>query len=157
MEPLTSVRFGVRRRLGGRRALRSEQGAAAVEFALVASLLFMLVFGIIDFGWGFHAWNNISNAAREGARLGAVSPDVGDITQRVREAAGTLDPARLDIAVQCSRDRTSFGSCTSWEEGDLVRVTVHYHYDLITPLGAFVPGLRSGLDLQAISEARFEG
>ncbi|MGZ5213931.1 MAG: TadE family protein, partial [Actinomycetota bacterium] len=47
---------------------RDEDGAAAVEFAIVASLFFMLVFGIIDFGFAFHSWNNAANAAREGAR-----------------------------------------------------------------------------------------
>ena len=49
-----------------------EDGAAAVEFAIVATLFFMLVFGIIDFGFAFHSWNNAANAAREGARKAAV-------------------------------------------------------------------------------------
>ena len=43
-----------------------EAGAAAVEFAIVASLFFMLVFAIIDFGFGFHTWNGTAHAAREG-------------------------------------------------------------------------------------------
>ena len=43
---------------------REERGAAAVEFAIVATVLFLLVFGIIDFGFGFHTWNGTANAAR---------------------------------------------------------------------------------------------
>ncbi len=54
---------------------RDEDGAAAIEFAIVAGLLFMLVFGIIDFGFGFHTWNGTANAAREGARQAAVESD----------------------------------------------------------------------------------
>ena len=44
-----------------------KHGAAAIEFAIVASLFFMLVFAIIDFGFGFHTWNGTAHAAREGA------------------------------------------------------------------------------------------
>jgi len=53
--------------------LRSERRAAAmVEFAIVAPVLFVLIFGIIDFGRVFFLYNNLTNAAREGARQGAV-------------------------------------------------------------------------------------
>jgi len=46
----------------------------------------MLVFGIIDFGFAFHSWNNAANAAREGARKGAVDPDIADIQARIGPA-----------------------------------------------------------------------
>ena len=45
-----------------------------VEFAIIAPLLFALIFGIIDFGRVFFLYNNLTNAAREGARLGSVYP-----------------------------------------------------------------------------------
>ena len=53
---------------------RSEQGAAAVEFALIAMLLFTLLFGIIQFSLWFWAWEAGGHAAREAARVAAVSP-----------------------------------------------------------------------------------
>jgi hypothetical protein len=34
---------------------------------------------------------------------------------------------------------------------------VNYDYDLITPLGSFVPGVGSTLELHSQSESRFEG
>src|SRR4249919_3631490 len=71
--------------------VRGEDGAAAVEFAIVATLFFMLVFGIIDFGFAFHSWNNAANAAREGARKAAVSADPAAIQARTIAAASTLD------------------------------------------------------------------
>ena len=84
--------------------LHEEAGAAAVEFAIVASLFFMLVFAIIDFGFGFHTWNGTAHAAREGARLTAVDPDPAAIESRVRQAAGFLDQTKMTVTVQCSRN-----------------------------------------------------
>jgi len=58
-------------RTGGRRD--DERGATLVEFALVAPLFFLLVFGIIEFGWAFGQNLDIRHGAREGARLVAVN------------------------------------------------------------------------------------
>jgi Flp pilus assembly protein TadG len=51
---------------------KSEHGAALVEFALVAPILFLLVFGIVDFGRALFTLNNLTSAVREGARFAAV-------------------------------------------------------------------------------------
>ena len=138
-----------------------EEGAAAVEFAIVATLFFMLVFGIIDFGFAFHSWNNAANAAREGARKGAVSDDVAAISARTIAAASTLDTTKLTVTVLCSRGvGAPFTTCPpkgSWLKDDLVRVVVNYQYDMITPIGSFVPGLGPTLMLHSQSESRFEG
>jgi hypothetical protein len=50
----------------------SENGAVAVEFAVIALLLFTLIFGAIDFGLLFYNRQVLTNAAREGARSGIV-------------------------------------------------------------------------------------
>ena len=63
---------GVARRL---RAQGRERGAAAVEFALVAPVLLWLVFGIISYGYMLSFRQAISQAAAEGARAAAVTPD----------------------------------------------------------------------------------
>ena len=55
----------------------SESGAAAVEFALLASLLFMLIFGSISAGISFSRSNALQTAAREGARFAATLPGEG--------------------------------------------------------------------------------
>ena len=52
----------------------SDRGAAAVEFGLVALVLFTLVFGILQFGFWFWSWQAAGHAAREAARVGAVDP-----------------------------------------------------------------------------------
>ena len=149
------VREGVQRRTG-----RSEQGAAALEFALVSPLLLLLVFAIIDFGFGFHAWNAIQNSAREGARLAAVDPNTSDIVTRARKASDFLDSSKLNVAVTCSTNNgVSFGTCAagaSWKAGDIIRVIVTYDYGYMTPLPTMV-GLGTTLHVTGTSEARFEG
>ena len=54
------------------RARRDEQGAAAVEFALVSVLLLTLVFAIVQYGFYFFQSQSATSSAREGARLAAV-------------------------------------------------------------------------------------
>jgi Flp pilus assembly protein TadG len=50
-----------------------QRGAAAVEFALVLTPLFLLLLGTIDWGYYFYVREVIANAAREGARAGSIA------------------------------------------------------------------------------------
>jgi hypothetical protein len=94
--------------MGSRSFMRNEEGAAVVEFALVLPILFLIVFGIIDFGRAFYTVNNIISAVREGARYGAIlsSPDspagrqgIKDRVRSVSEPFGgdTLTDDRINI------------------------------------------------------------
>ena len=56
-----------------RRWRRSESGAELIEFALTLPLLLLVALGIIEFGFMFHEYEVVTNAAREGARI-AVLP-----------------------------------------------------------------------------------
>jgi Flp pilus assembly protein TadG len=49
-----------------------ESGQTVVEFALVATVLFMLTLGLVDVGRAFFQYNEIAAAARYGARWGGV-------------------------------------------------------------------------------------
>lgn len=49
----------------------SQKGAAVVEFAVLALLLLVFVFGIIEFGFLWVQSHYIANAAREGSRVAA--------------------------------------------------------------------------------------
>jgi hypothetical protein len=57
----------IRRFLGGR-----EQGQATLEFVLLLPLFIGFLFLTIDFGLVMYHWVSAANAAREGARYGAV-------------------------------------------------------------------------------------
>src|ERR1700694_4650105 len=47
-----------------------ERGQVLVEFAVVMTLLVILIFGFVDIARAFNAWTTIEGAAREGARYG---------------------------------------------------------------------------------------
>jgi hypothetical protein len=51
---------------------RRERGQTLVEFALVAPLLLLVIFGTIEFCFLYQSINTVDFAAREGARVGAV-------------------------------------------------------------------------------------
>lgn len=56
-----------------RRLLSKQDGAAAVEFAILAPLVFVILFGVIAFGLAFLQLGEARSAVREGARYAAVS------------------------------------------------------------------------------------
>jgi Flp pilus assembly pilin Flp len=56
-------------------ARRDQEGAAAVEFALLLPLLVLLLFGMIEFGFAFNTRIQATNAAREAARRAVVGID----------------------------------------------------------------------------------
>jgi Flp pilus assembly protein TadG len=72
------------------RGRRRDRGAAAVEFAIVLPVFLTIVLGGIDFGYYFFASEVVTNAAREGARVGSVQdPVTGDPVTRAENAATT--------------------------------------------------------------------
>ncbi|MDD5460770.1 MAG: TadE/TadG family type IV pilus assembly protein [Methylococcales bacterium] len=66
--------------------MKTQRGAAMVEFALIALLFFMLLFGIIEFGRAFFTYNTLVEATRRGARVAAVCPVSSDGVRQVRES-----------------------------------------------------------------------
>lgn len=88
------------------RFIREESGVALLEFALFTTLLLLLVFGAIDFGRALFTANNLTSAAREGARYGAALaiPDTGLIRTRVLSSYsrfGNDSLLRSEVAINC--------------------------------------------------------
>jgi len=52
--------------------MRRQRGTSTVEFAMIATLFFILLFGIIEFGRLFFTWNTLAEGTRRGARVAAV-------------------------------------------------------------------------------------
>jgi Flp pilus assembly protein TadG len=107
-----------------------ERGALIVEFGLIVPILFLLVFGIVDFGRAYFTLNNLAAAVREGARYGAVqkepqtAPWPDSIKQHVVDFSYTFGGARLgtpNVAVVV-------------DPGNTVTVTARYTFRTITPL-----------------------
>lgn len=68
-----------------RRRERDDRGAAAVEFALVAPLVIMLLIGTVTVALAYSQHVALSNAVREGARVGATTPNGGSWLDSVRQ------------------------------------------------------------------------
>ena len=72
--------------------LGREDGAAAVEFALIVGVLAMLIFGMLQFGLTFFELQSLRAATREGGRLGAVEATPDAIRSRVETASNGSGP-----------------------------------------------------------------
>ena len=108
-----------------RAKLRKEEGAAAVEFAMVAGLLFMLIFGMIEYGFAFFEMQTLRGAAREGARVAAVGGDDNQIQERIVAASAGALPAGFTGWNAVPGDRCDSGGSVS-DESVLVRITGPY-------------------------------
>jgi hypothetical protein len=80
-----------------------QHGVAAVEFAIVAILLFTLLFGIIEFGRLFYIFNSVQEVTRRAAREAVVRWAVNNTTEeneikRLALFGGSHLPAGAEIA-----------------------------------------------------------
>ena len=93
-----------------------EEGQTLVEFVLVAPVLLLILFGIVQFGVAFKNSMVVTDAVRAGARKAAVSSTATNPTataqQAVIAAAGDLDPSKLQVVVT-----------STWRAGDSVTVS----------------------------------
>ena len=102
---------------------RSESGAAAVEFAIVASLLFMVLFGVIEFGRIFNELEVLNSAAREGARVAAVRGTSEEVADAVANAADPYELHETPTADKVCDDSTHGQPvAVSWDQN--VEITV---------------------------------
>jgi hypothetical protein len=89
------------RSLSERSRTKTEGGAAVVEFAMVATLLFTLIFGIITFGVLFGYRQQVTQAAAEGARAAVNVPYTVSSYSTLQEAARTQTNRALGSNRQC--------------------------------------------------------
>lgn len=122
------------------RRARGDRGAAAVEFAIVASLLILLLFGIFDTGMFINANAVVANAVRDGARaagLGASETSVrAKVTSGVQGVPGYRAAFLQSITMTCTNPTGGATLCTAPNiRGGSVVVTATYTYDWLTPFG----------------------
>src|SRR4029453_16810333 len=70
-----------------RARLHRQDGAAAVEFALIVGVLVMLIFGMLQFGLTFFELQNLRASARGGGRMGAVGAPPAGVQNRTADAS----------------------------------------------------------------------
>jgi Flp pilus assembly protein TadG len=85
------------------RRIRANGGAAVVEFALVAMLLFLVIIAMAEFSRAWMLMGVANGAARVGARYAAIVPDVennlGTVETKVRDVLHESNIPDEDIQV----------------------------------------------------------
>lgn len=77
---------------------KKQTGAAAIEFALVCSLLFTLLFGMMEMARMLFYWNSAVEATRYGARMAVVCDlNDADIKTRMKERLAILPLSKIQI------------------------------------------------------------
>lgn len=103
-----------------RRLKKNRRGIATVEMAIVLPLLLMLTLGAIQYGWLFLKAQQITNAARMGART-AVLPDATEAGVRANILA-LMTAADMDTSGYSVTFTPS--DITSLEVGDSLTVQI---------------------------------
>jgi Flp pilus assembly protein TadG len=109
--------------------MRRERGSVAVELAIVAPALMLLVLGALQFGLWYHAQNVVETAALEGARVAAAED-------------GTTGAGRsraLEVVHQALGQATTEQGATAFIGQEAARVQVTAQLSGLLP----IPGLRS--------------
>ncbi len=124
---------------------RGPQGQSLVEFSLVLPVLLLLVFALIDGGRAIFAYNQMSQATRNVARVASVtcfqttvrcdsSTSGTPITSAIAaQAAGLQGP--VTWTVTCV-DPVTDAAASPCVVGDLVKVNITSQFSLITPFVA---------------------
>lgn len=109
---------------------RRQDGAVLIEAAFTLPIMLFVCIGILEFGRAYQAWQIVTNASREGARV-AVLPGTSDaaVTDRVRTylQAGALDQAAKAGVVITRNTTVSLGTSTA----SASRVTVAYPFQFM--------------------------
>jgi Flp pilus assembly protein TadG len=112
----------------------SQRGASAVELALLLPLLLAITFGLIEFGLFMYNQQVLTNAAREGARLGILQRDTSrySSTEIQQEVMRYLRPPNgagpwriITFNTNPNPNIQAPDTCnTGWSTTDYVRVTI---------------------------------
>ena len=133
---------------GSRFGYRRQSGATAVEFALVSTVFFMLIFGMMELGRMVYFWTSAVEATRFGARM-AVVCDVGDsaIKTRIQQRLSILP---IDhIAVIYAPSGCTVDTCESVTVSILPGVSVATYIPFV-PLSLSLPAFSTTLPRESM-------
>lgn len=125
---------------------RSEDGAAAVEFALVVPLLLVVMLAIIDFGWIFNQQLRLTEAAREGARYYAIHSS--ESTAKANAEARATNVAGVPVTI------TYQSTCSDQVADDVLTMRVTAPMDDLT---GWLDAMNPGATLSGVGSMRCGG
>ncbi len=116
---------------------RFEQGQGLIEFAFVATVLLLLVVGLVDLGRGLFTYMALRDAAQEGATYGSIYPgESAAIETRTRDTS--RKPVDLTDTTKVFVDVRLLGAACA---GNAIEVEVTYpEFELTTPLLSSILG-----------------
>lgn len=126
--------------------IHEERGAVVVEFAIIATLLVMLVFGLIEFGKTYSQYEVFLNAAREGARKGAVRADKPTILDAVNSAAVGY-PITGPVSITVNEAPAGDQPCNDDNVGDDLKVSWDQEFSIQIP---FLPDLTPTVTIRGV-------
>lgn len=138
--------------------LKDQEGASAIEFAIVLPLLMMILFGIVEFSIAFYDKSMITNASREGARAGIVlQPAPRDATAEDAEIENVINYYLTDKLITLGTSNIPAIAITreGFSTGDSLSVTVTYIYDYYV-LPGFITGITGPVTLNATTIMKME-
>ncbi len=110
---------------------RKQRGQTLAEFALILPILLLILMGMFDFGRAIVAYNTLSEAARNGARVSIVNQKSADICSIAASRA-----VAISLPTTCAPTSTAVGiyvtGCTALKCEQTVRAT--YQFLAITPI-----------------------
>jgi Flp pilus assembly protein TadG len=130
--------------------LRADDGQTVVEFAFIMPFLVFLILGIVQFGRAWYNYLAITDAARVGARQGAVSRTAsGGPCAAATSKINSLGVIPSGSSVSCS---TSGGATT----GQPITVTITYSFSMGLPGYFGIPALNRTFTLTTTAQERLE-
>ena len=140
--------------LFSRMASKSMRGQSLVEFALVAPLFFLLLFGLIDLGRGVFAYNTIQNAAREAVRVAIVDQNEDVILAEAQQHAIGLGLEDSNVTLSFLQPDTMVTPCnTPIAISCEVEILIGYEFTPATPI---IGNLIGSIDMSAASRQPVE-
>ena len=141
------MRKRIRSRLG------EQDGVAAVEFAIVAMVFLVILFGILTYGFIFGLDQSMNHAAEEGARSAiSTTSDAAAITKAHDTALARLGwlGTRIQSSDIVATVVTGTPDCDSNVSIKCIKVTITYPWSTRAIIPQF-PGLPTPTQMQAIA------
>ena len=127
-----------------RTAVRNSEAAQTlVEFSLVLPIFLLLLFALVDFGRAFFSWQVVTNAAREGARAGAVQSDAATIDTKMYQSFCSSWPDASSCALDVSKI-TIVKTNVQGTRGSEVSIQMSFNFDYVTPIGPMLGFIGGG-------------
>jgi Flp pilus assembly protein TadG len=131
---------------------RDREGQSLVEFALVLTPLFLILLGIIQFGFIFNTYVTLTNATREAARSGSIyvydeSLDTNPVTAKALNDLARNEAIKSELTASMnllSKNSPQFSVGSTWTQSGLTFTNGDLTVTYVVPSGVTDSDPRTG-------------